>query len=167
MIQRKDVIDIANNPKAMSFFKKKAAGCKNVRLEDFVKLYLEQNKECALCGDLIELDIQKTHIDHIVPKAKGGDDWIGNLELVCSVCNYAKRDTSLKEFVLMCLKVENVYHNSNILPKNVIQDIVQRRWRKESKKNKYNLETVKDAEPETVKDTLPEIVKDTKKVMVY
>ena len=138
MINREDVINIAANPKAMSFFKKKAASYKGIKLEDFVKLYLEQNKECALCGDLIELDTQKTHVDHIVPKAKGGDEWIGNLELVCSVCNYAKRDTSLKDFVLMCLKIENVYHNTHILPKEIIQNIVRRRWRKEqlNQKNK-------------------------------
>ena len=40
---------------------------------------------------------------------------------------------TLKEFVLMCLKVENEYHNTNILPKGDIQQIVQRRWKKEQK----------------------------------
>lgn len=134
MISREDVIKLAANFKAMNFFKKKATGYKGIQLEDLANLYLEQNGECALCGDLLELDTKKTHIDHIEPKAKGGGDWIGNLELVCSNCNYAKRDMSLKEFVLMCLKVENTYHNSDILPKNVIQGIVQRRWKKESKK---------------------------------
>ena len=144
-IQREDVINIANDAKAMLFFKKKAASCRRIALADLVQLFLEQEKECALCGDELELDTKGTHIDHIVPKAKGGDDWIGNLELVCAACNYAKRDLSLKDFVLLCLKVENKYHNTKILPKEVIQNIVQRRWRKESKNHRDNLETVKDA----------------------
>jgi 5-methylcytosine-specific restriction endonuclease McrA len=139
MIQRDDVIAIANDYEAMQFFKKKAKGYKGIEFADLVQIYLEQEKECALCGDRLELDTRKTHLDHIVPKAKGGEDWAGNLELVCAACNYAKRDTSLKDFVLLCLKVENKYHNTEILPKDIIQQIVERRWRKEQLKQKVKL----------------------------
>ena len=101
-------------------------------------MYLEQDKECALCGDLLQLDTKKTHLDHIVPKAKGGEDWIGNLELVCATCNYAKRDTSLKEFVLMCLKVENVYRYTSVLSKVDVKKIVEKRWRREQRRHNEN-----------------------------
>ena len=129
-------IEIVNNPDKMAFFKRKAAPYKGVTIADLIKLYINQNGICALCGDDIVFDTKNTHIDHIVPRAKGGEDEIENFEFACSTCNYAKRDMSLKEFVLMCLKVENEYHKTDILPKEEINKIVQRRWKKESKKSK-------------------------------
>jgi len=136
MVKRVDIIAIANNYTAMQFFKKKAKGYKGIKVADLVQIYLEQEEECALCGDKLELDTQKTHVDHIVPKAKGGENWTGNLELVCAACNYAKRDMSLKDFILLCLKVENKYHNTELLPKDVIRQIVEKRWRKENTKQR-------------------------------
>ncbi len=128
--------EIVNDPDKVLFFQKKAMPYKHVTVADLIKLYLKQDGKCALCGDDIIFDTQKTHIDHIVPRAKGGEDEIDNFEFACSVCNYAKRDMSLKEFVLMCLKVENEYHKTDILPKEEIQAIVERRWKKESRSKK-------------------------------
>ncbi len=127
--------DIIHDPEKLLFFKTKAKAYKNVDAVDLIKMYLEQECKCALCGDDILLDTMRTHIDHIIPKARGGSDLIENFELVCSTCNFAKRDMSMKEFVLMCLKVENEYHNTELLPKEDIQKIIQRRWRREQKKN--------------------------------
>jgi CRISPR/Cas system Type II protein with McrA/HNH and RuvC-like nuclease domain len=134
MDNRQVVSNIANDPEKLSFFKTKAQAYKYVSVPSLIKLYLKQEGRCALCGDDILFDTGKTHIDHIIPKAKGGEDYIENFELVCGTCNYAKRDMSLKEFVLMCLKVENEYHKTDILPKEDIQAIVERRWEKEREK---------------------------------
>lgn len=135
MNEKEIATEIVNSPDKMAFFKRKAAPYKGVAVADLIKLYLKQKGICALCGDDILFDSQRTHIDHIIPRAKGGEDEVSNFEFACSTCNYAKRDMSLKEFVLMCLKVENEYHKTDILPKEDIQAIVQRRWKKEQKVN--------------------------------
>jgi 5-methylcytosine-specific restriction endonuclease McrA len=43
---------------------------------------------CGLCGDPVEL--ADVHIDHIIPVARGGDDWPGNLQVTHSACNVRK-----------------------------------------------------------------------------
>ena len=135
---KEKVLEIVNDKKRLVFFEKKARSYKNVTTACLIKLYLRQEERCALCGDELLLDTQKTHIDHIEPRAKGGEDDIDNFELVCGCCNYAKRDMSLSDFVLMCHKVANEYHNTEIFPKEVAMDIVQRRWKKERKNNKVS-----------------------------
>lgn len=52
----------------------------------------EYNSKCqyCLCGDA-------NHVDHIVPKAKGGSDDPGNLILACAPCNIRKSDLELPE----------------------------------------------------------------------
>jgi len=129
---------IASNPEELVFFKKKAAPYKGVTAADIIKIYLTQDCECALCGDEIILEGQRTHVDHIVPRAKGGEDEIENFELVCSICNYAKRDTSLKDFLLMCVKIDNKFHNTDILPREEVMKIVKKRWKRENKEKSKN-----------------------------
>ncbi len=51
---------------------------------------------CELCGaheDQIAL-----HIDHIIPRAKGGSDDISNFQALCLTCNTNKRDTDDTDF---------------------------------------------------------------------
>jgi hypothetical protein len=43
---------------------------------------------CRICGQS-----QKLHVDHIVPRAKGGSDAMDNLWLLCDQCNLSKTDT--------------------------------------------------------------------------
>ncbi len=49
---------------------------------------------CQYCGRCIKDGI-KLHIDHIIPKSKGGDLSIGNLVTACFDCNEGKRDVIL------------------------------------------------------------------------
>ncbi len=121
---------------AMSFYKTKAASYSGVTSEMIAKMFAVQDGECALCGDELTFGTRETHLDHINPKAKGGDNDFDNLQLVCAPCNYAKRDLTMYDFVLMCLKVENKFHKTDYLPKEVIQEIVQRRWRREGREKK-------------------------------
>jgi len=51
------------------------------------KLFASQN-HCQFCGSTNNLQI-----DHILPKAKGGSDNKGNLQVLCEQCNYKKRDS--------------------------------------------------------------------------
>lgn len=147
-----DWTELNNNKAAVKFFKAKAKGhhCTHAEL---MNRWLQQKGQCALCLDRLELDTRKTHLDHIVPKAQGGGDTIHNLELVCSCCNYAKRDMSLVDFVLLCTKVENTFHKTDILSGESINRIVRRRWVREQvgdhqlahfHRIALGLETVKD-----------------------
>ena len=120
--------------KAIAFYKRKSQAYSGVSYEMLAAIYAKQEGRCALCDDELVFDTKETHLDHIVPRAKGGNNDSDNIELVCAACNYAKRDSSLQEFVLMCLKVENKYHKTDILPKGVIQNIVERRWQNERRK---------------------------------
>lgn len=52
-------------------------------------LYSAQEGICAICGDLI---IPKASIDHVIPKAKGGVDKLGNLLATHYRCNNTKAD---------------------------------------------------------------------------
>lgn len=50
-------------------------------------LLAEQGGLCALCGKLLD---ETAHVDHKVPKARGGPDDIWNLQATCARCNQQK-----------------------------------------------------------------------------
>jgi 5-methylcytosine-specific restriction endonuclease McrA len=58
---------------------------------DRIELERRQNDRCALCGRFLE-QAASPHVDHKVPLAKGGEDALFNLQLLCSKCNLGKHD---------------------------------------------------------------------------
>jgi site-specific DNA-methyltransferase (adenine-specific) len=52
------------------------------------RLFKQQEGHCNGCN--VELEIQHFEIDHIVPKAKGGGDYMENYQLLCGNCNRTK-----------------------------------------------------------------------------
>jgi len=50
------------------------------------KLFASQDR-CQFCGSTSDLQV-----DHILPKAKGGSDIEGNIQVLCAQCNNKKRD---------------------------------------------------------------------------
>ena len=56
-------------------------------------LYLIQRKCCNGCYD--NFRIWQLEMDHILPKARGGQDTIGNIQLLCSNCNRIKYTNSM------------------------------------------------------------------------
>jgi site-specific DNA-methyltransferase (adenine-specific) len=54
------------------------------------KLFNQQNCHCNGCQK--EFEIIHLEIDHVVPKAKGGGDYMENYQLLCSNCNRMKGD---------------------------------------------------------------------------
>lgn len=50
-------------------------------------LFSRQLGQCAICFCSI---IGNYHADHINPLARGGTNWISNIQLLCPPCNMAK-----------------------------------------------------------------------------
>lgn len=73
--------------------REKFAGGK-VTAKQLKQLRIDQNNKCAYCG--CELD--KYHIDHVVPISKGGTSDISNLALACPSCNLRKGAKDAKNF---------------------------------------------------------------------
>jgi 5-methylcytosine-specific restriction endonuclease McrA len=56
--------------------------------QEIETLYQHQKGRCANCKSALN---GKFHRDHIVPLARGGDNWIGNIQLLCPTCNCKKQ----------------------------------------------------------------------------
>lgn len=54
-----------------------------------------QSGMCFICGKPIDLDLQETNIDHIIPLANKGKDETSNFALTHEACNKSKQDADL------------------------------------------------------------------------
>lgn len=64
------------------------------------------NPTCYLTGEPIDLEKSRSyHLDHIIPKSRGGDDSLDNCQIASREANQAKGDLLLEEFVALCQKV--------------------------------------------------------------
>ena len=59
------------------------------------KLYGTQSGNCRLCGRHFEL--RDFHLDHVIPRAKGGPDADSNLQLLCGSCNTIKSTKTMQK----------------------------------------------------------------------
>ncbi len=57
-------------------------------------LYACQNRRCVGCE--YELPLHVLTIDHITPRSRGGQDTIGNLQLMCHTCNAIKGNRGME-----------------------------------------------------------------------
>jgi 5-methylcytosine-specific restriction endonuclease McrA len=62
---------------------------KRQRASEAQRFFLSQRQagRCAICGFHLAVNM---HVDHIIPRAKGGSNAISNLQLVCARCNIKK-----------------------------------------------------------------------------
>lgn len=52
---------------------------------------LTRTPKCVLCGAAPKVDRDvRLHVDHIVPRSKGGSNEKSNLQVLCSECNLGK-----------------------------------------------------------------------------
>jgi diadenosine tetraphosphate (Ap4A) HIT family hydrolase len=56
----------------------------------------EGGGRCALCG--ATKDQHPLHVDHIVPRSRGGKNTLENLQVLCSRCNLAKGNKDTADF---------------------------------------------------------------------
>ena len=54
-----------------------------------------QNRTCFICQHDIDIDIQETNIDHIIPLTNKGKDIEENFALTHGSCNKSKQDSNL------------------------------------------------------------------------
>ncbi len=66
------------------------------------------NGRCAYCGELSGA----LHIDHKIPKSKGGTNSLDNLYPACSNCNCFKSDKNIEEFRIKILTQINKFLNT-------------------------------------------------------
>jgi 5-methylcytosine-specific restriction endonuclease McrA len=91
--------------------------CLQARVERLVakgsSITLEQAKQlvvdtdsCYLCGKMLDYSNSNLyHFDHIVPTFLGGSNSIDNLGITHSICNMAKTNMGLDEFVDLCYTI--------------------------------------------------------------
>lgn len=60
------------------------------------KLWTIQNHKCYICGEVIDLDLNPTNVDHIKPLVNGGKDGETNFALTHENCNKSKQDADLE-----------------------------------------------------------------------
>ena len=60
-------------------------------------LFGEQGGYCNGCSE--RFDLRNFHVDHIIPRSKGGTDHISNLQLLCGACNSMKGTKSHEELL--------------------------------------------------------------------
>lgn len=74
-----------------------------------LKVFNKTKGECSYCGAILSED--NFVIDHVYPRARGGDNNIDNLLPSCYSCNLSKGAKSLKQFRRMCAFKET-FHTS-------------------------------------------------------
>jgi hypothetical protein len=100
---------------SMSILKRKTWGFVRVKKEGYKERMFNEEKliekignepKCYLTGRSISLDDSRSyHLDHIIPKSRGGDNSLENCEIACREANQAKNDMSYNDFVQLCREV--------------------------------------------------------------
>ena len=60
----------------------------------------DRKTSCVYCGDTEPL-----HLDHILPKSRGGSNEASNLQWLCATCNQAKGALTTEEFMAHIRKI--------------------------------------------------------------
>ena len=64
------------------------------------------NKNCRLCGMTCDFTNSKSYsFDHYVPKSRGGDNSLENMQLLCMQCNQMKHAMLQEEFLEKCKRI--------------------------------------------------------------
>lgn len=65
---------------------------------------------CYLTGRKIDLSDPKSyHLDHMIPKSRGGDNTLENCGLACKLANLSKSQMTYEEYISLCREVISHY----------------------------------------------------------
>lgn len=68
----------------------------NHTFQDVRDLARKQKYKCKVCRVNVR---GKYHADHIQPLARGGTDWISNIQILCAPCNLSKGKKTMDEWL--------------------------------------------------------------------
>lgn len=70
-----------------------------------------ETPKCYLTGQPIDIyDTKSYEFDHKIPRSRGGDNSLDNMEIATKQANRAKGDMTYDEFMLLCKQVVNYNH---------------------------------------------------------
>lgn len=74
---------------------------KNRQIEDFtpeqkIEILKRDDYKCVICGRSAK-EGYELHVDHILPKDKGGKATLENGQTLCSICNFRKKNYNQTE----------------------------------------------------------------------
>jgi 5-methylcytosine-specific restriction endonuclease McrA len=75
---------------------------KEVTAKDLWSLWKRQRGRCALTGRKLD---RHAHVDHKIPRSRGGSGAIENLQWLSAYANYLKRHLTDEEFISLCRDV--------------------------------------------------------------
>ncbi len=68
------------------------------RIGRLMTLLKRHGRMCWYCGTKFT-SFSEVEIDHIIPTSRGGTEKINNMAIACTMCNRAKVDYTLEEFL--------------------------------------------------------------------
>lgn len=102
---------------------------KGVSASQRARILLRNGYTCQVCGaaagDPHPLDSSRTvrlHIDHIIPKSKGGTDEDSNLRTLCSACNEGRKDLQ----VPVSQQMKNVLQTVRLAPRDIQVELLKK-----------------------------------------
>ena len=77
--------------------RQRAQGTTSMRRRHLPDKLEEQEGRCTICGGDIPQGKGQNHIDHNIPRSRGGSDDASNVQAVCAPCNRRKGTKSMDE----------------------------------------------------------------------
>jgi 5-methylcytosine-specific restriction endonuclease McrA len=71
--------------------------------DELKALFDKQGGKCALTGR--DLDFWTMELDHIIPRSKGGQNALNNVQWTCEEANQAKKNLTDDDFIKLCKDV--------------------------------------------------------------
>lgn len=99
----------------MSFLSKLLGNTVSDEMRQFI--LLRDNYTCRYCA--IAVTLAAAHIDHALPRSRGGSSELGNLRATCQDCNLEKGDKTESEYAAYRIR-------KKLLPQQIAPNLFRR-----------------------------------------